>query len=251
MSDFNLKNRRTLITGGGSGLGFAIAKKFKEAGAEVIIVGRNKEKLDSAAEILGEGVYPWTFDLSKTSEIPEMARKIEKEIGSIDILVNCAGNHLKKPIQDTSDEDFSDVIQIHLTSVFVLIREFSKGMIARKDGAIILISSMTAIIGMGKVSAYSAAKSALKGLMYNLVAEFAPFNVRINTIAPGWIETPMLSKAIDRDPERKQKILNRIPSNAFGKPKDIANACVFLSSKAGKYVQGIFLPVDGGAAIGF
>ena len=110
---------------------------------------------------------------------------------------------------------------------------------------------MTAVMGMEQVVAYSTGKTAILGMMRGMVAELATENIRINTIAPGWIETPMLHKAIDNDPPRKQKILNRIPSNTFGKPEDIGHAALYLASDAGKYINGVFLPVDGGAVGGF
>jgi len=251
MQAFNLNKKRALVTGGGSGLGYAIAKQFKEAGAEVIILGRTENKIMKAAQELGEGVHGTVFDVTRIKEIPRLVEMITTKYGTIDILVNCAGKHLKKPALETTDEEFNDILQIHLMSVFAFVREFGRGMVERKDGSIILISSMTAIMGMGQVVAYSAGKSAILGMMKNLVAEFAPYHVRINTIAPGWIDTPMLRQVIDTDPERKQKILNRIPAKAFGEPDDIGNACVYLSSEAGKYVNGVFLPVDGGGAVGF
>lgn len=251
MQVFNLNNKRALVTGGGSGLGYAIAKQLKVAGAEVIIIGRTENKIMKAAQELGDGVHGIVFDVTQTKEIPALVESIAAKYGTIDILVNCAGKHLKKSALETTDEEFNDILQVHLMSVFAFIREFGKGMVERRDGSIILISSMTAIMGMGQVVAYSAGKSGILGMMRNLVAEFAPFNVRINAIAPGWIDTPMLRQVVDSDHERKQKIMNRIPSKTFGEPDDIGNACVYLSSEAGKYVNGVFLPVDGGGAIGF
>lgn len=251
MQAFNLYKKRALVTGGGSGLGYAVAKQFREAGADVIILGRDEAKIKRAADELGDGVHAVAFDVTKLKEIPGLIREIEAKYGQIDILVNCAGKHLKKPALETTDEEFFDILQIHLMSVFALVREVAKGMVERKEGSIILISSMSAIMGLGQVVAYSSGKSAILGMMKNLVAEFAPYHVRVNTIVPGWIETPMLHQAIDNDAARKQKVLNRIPVKTFGEPEDIGYACVYLASEAGKYVNGVFLPVDGGAAVGF
>ncbi len=251
MQAFQLNGKRALVTGGGSGLGYAVAGQFKEAGAEVIILGRDAEKIKKAAAELGEGVHPIAFDVMNIKEIPGVVKEIETKFGPLDILVNCAGKHLKKPALETTDEEFNDILQIHLMSVFAFVREVAKGMTERKNGSIILISSMTAIIGMGQVVAYASGKAAITGMMTNLVAEFAPHGVRVNTIAPGWIETPMLHQVIDADPVRKQKILNRIPSGTLGIPEDVGYACIYLSSEAGRYVNGVFLPVDGGGSIGF
>lgn len=251
MKAFSLEGKKAVITGGGSGIGFAIAKTFIEAGAKVIILGRTKEKLINAQKELGEHCYYIPFDITELDKIPDLATKIEETRGPVDILVNNAGNHLKKFAVDTTDQEFQAVLNVHLMSVFALTREFAKKMIGRKRGSIILISSMTAVMGMEQVVAYSTGKTAILGMMRSMVAELASENIRINTIAPGWIETSMLHKAIDHDTPRKQKILNRIPSNTFGKPEDIGYAALYLASDAGKYINGVFLPVDGGAVGGF
>ena len=249
---FDLTGKTALITGGGSGLGYGIAEVFVEAGAKVIIVGQNLEKLKNAQLALGESCTYFRMDITRQSEIPAMVEQIETEHGPIDILVNNAGKHLKKPVIETSDEEYLSVLQVHLLASFTLTREVGKRMMARdKGGSIILISSMSAVMSMDRVVAYSTAKTALLGLMRGVIAEFAPYDIRVNAIAPGWIETPMLHVAIDTDSQRKQKIMNRIPSHTFGHPRDIGYAALYLSSEAGRYVNGVFLPVDGGAASGF
>lgn len=248
---FSLKGKRALITGGGTGLGYGIAKTFIEAEAEVIIAGRREQVLKEAAENLGEKCYYQQFDVTDLAKIPAFVQDIESNIGSIDILVNNAGKHLKKDAVDTTDAEFLEVLQVHLLSVFALIRECSKRMIERKGGSIILISSMSAIMGLGQVVAYSTGKTGILGMMRNLVIEFAPHHVRINAIAPGWIESPMLHQALDKDSLRRNRILNRIPSGKFGEPEDIGHAALYLASDASAYVNGVLLPVDGGAAIGF
>jgi gluconate 5-dehydrogenase len=138
-----------------------------------------------------------------------------------------------------------------LLSVFALTREVATGMLERKSGSIILISSMAGLFGIDRVSAYGTSKTALIGLMNNLVTEYSRDNVRINCIAPGWITSDMFLNAINQDQERKQKIINRIALPDFGKPEDIGNAAVYLSSQAGRYVTGVVLPVDGGASVNF
>lgn len=251
MESFSLQGKRAVITGGGSGIGLGIAKTFVNAGAKVLIIGRNEDKLIEAQSSLGENCSYQAFDVTNTAEIPAFVTDTESRWGSVDILINCAGTHLKKDAVETSDTDFFEVLNVHLLSVFALTREFSKVMIKRQQGSIILISSMTAVMGMKQVVAYSTAKTAVVGLMRSLVSELAVDNVRVNTIAPGWIESPMLHKAIDHDLPRKNKILSRIPSGKFGMPEDIGNAALYLASDAGKYINGVFLPVDGGAVGGF
>jgi len=248
---FSLEGKKAVITGGGSGIGLGIAHTFIDAGAEVLIIGRNEQKLIDAKEALGDNCKYKSFDVTDLNKIPEIVDDIESSWGPVDILINCAGTHLKKNAIDTTDSEFLGVLNVHLMSVFALTRAFSKRMIERKHGSIILISSMTAVMGMKQVVAYSTAKTAIIGLMRGLVAELAVDNVRVNTIAPGWIESPMLHKAIDHDLPRKNKILSRIPTGNFGMPEDIGYAALYLASDAGKYINGVFLPVDGGAAGGF
>lgn len=251
MKAFNLQGKRAVITGGGSGIGYGIAETYLTAGAKVIIIGQDELKLKNAKLTLGDNCDYISFDLKNLERIPELVESIERDFGTVDILVNCAGTHLKKDALETSDAEFLAVLNIHLLSVFSLTKAFSRKMTTRNNGCIILISSMSAIMGMKQVIAYTTAKTAIRGLMRSLVAELAIYNIRINTIAPGWIESPMLHKAVDNDLPRKQKILNRIPNSQFGLPQDIGYAAVYLASDAARYVNGVFLPVDGGAADAF
>jgi len=247
MNAFRIDGQRAVVTGGGSGLGLGIAKVFVEAGAEVIIIGRNEEKLRTAQQQLGERCSYYAFDVTNLKEIPALVQKI----GTVDILVNCAGVHLKKWALDVSDEEFLEVLNVHVMSVFALSREFGKLMVEHGKGSIIMISSMSAIMGLEQIVAYTTAKTAVLGLQRSLVAELSPKGVRINTIAPGWIDTPMFHKATDNDPQRKANILRRIPMKTFGQPEDIGYAALYLSSPAGRYVNGVFLPVDAGASEAF
>lgn len=251
MKAFNLTGKLALITGGGSGLGYGIAEVLVKAGARVVIVGQNVEKLKKAQASLGEACRFVQLDITRLEEIPGMIDNVEAEIGAIDILVNNAGKHLKKPVVDTTDAEYLGILQVHLLASFALTREVGKRMMIRKSGSIILISSMSAVMSMDRVVAYSTAKTAVLGLMRGVLAEFATSNIRVNAIAPGWIDTPMLHVAIDADAARKEKIVNRIPVHQFGVPEDIGYAVLYLCSEAGKYVNGVFLPVDGGATSGF
>lgn len=248
---FSLEGKTALITGGGTGIGLGIAKEFVNAKAKVILTGRREDVLKNACETLGENAHYMVADLSILGGIPALVTDIESEFGAIDILVNNAGIHLKKWAQETTDEEFLKIIQTNLLSVFALTREVTKGMLERKSGSIILISSMAGLFGIDRVSAYGTSKTALIGLMNNLVTEYSRDNVRINCIAPGWITSDMFLNAINQDQERKQKIINRIALPDFGKPEDIGNAAVYLSSQAGRYVTGVVLPVDGGASVNF
>jgi gluconate 5-dehydrogenase len=248
---FSLEGKLALVTGGGTGIGLGIARCFIEAGARVVITGRREEVLKTACQQLGDRSCYLVNDLAQLSTIPPLVQTIEKNWGIIDILVNNAGIHLKKWAQETTDDDFAKVIQTNLLSVFALTRECAKNMILRRSGSIVLISSMAGLFGVDRVAAYGTSKAALIGLMHNLVTEYSHFNIRINCIAPGWIASDMFFNAINADPERKQKITNRIAMESFGSPEDIGNAAVYLCSRAGRYVTGVVLPVDGGATVNF
>jgi NAD(P)-dependent dehydrogenase (short-subunit alcohol dehydrogenase family) len=248
---FRLDGELALVTGGGTGLGLAISQALVEAGASVVITGRREEILKMACQQLGNAASYIQHDVTELASIPALIKRIERDIQPLDILVNNAGIHLKKLAIDTTDADLAQMMQTHLFSSFALSREAGRGMMARQHGSIIMILSMAALFGIPQVSGYTAAKGALMGLTHALATEFSPHNVRVNGIAPGWIETDMSRKATQDDSERLQSILQRTPMNRMGEPLDIGYAVVYLSSIAAKYVTGVVLPVDGGTSIGF
>ena len=248
---FSLEGKLALVTGGGTGIGLGISKALIAAGARVVITGRREDVLKDAVALLGSRAAYVVFDVTRKAEIPAMVAQISQDFGVIDILVNNAGMHLKKVAQETTDEEFEHILQTNLLSVFALTRECARQMIEQESGSIILIGSMAGIFGIDRVVAYGTSKAALTGLMKNLVTEYSKYHVRINTIAPGWIESPMFLNAISSDPARKDKISNRIALPGFGSPDDIGNAAVFLASAAARYITGVVLPVDGGAVVNF
>jgi gluconate 5-dehydrogenase len=248
---FSLKGEIALITGGGSGLGMGIATCFIKSGARVVLVGRRAAVLEAAAKKLGRKALVEAHDITELDEAEHLIQRVNKRVGPISILVNNAGIHLKKTAVDTTPAEFNLVLQTHVVAAFSLTRAALPGMIKRKHGNVLFTASMAALFGVPYVSAYSAAKSAYLGLVRSLAAEVSPRGVRVNAIAPGWIESAMLRKALDNDPARKAKILERTPMNRFGKAEDIGWAATYLCSPAGKFVTGVVLPVDGGASIGF
>jgi len=248
---FNLTNKVALVTGGGSGIGLGIARQFIHSGAKVVITGRNPEKLQEARNELGENCFVIQNDVTDKSSHPALIRQIENEIGPIDVLVNNAGMHSKVSSLEMEDDAFQKIIDINLNSVFALSREVLKMMVPRGRGSVINISSMSALYGLPQIAAYSSSKTALLGLTRALASEFSYSGVRINAIAPGFIESEMLNKVMKKDPERKQKVLGRTPMRRFGTPDEIGHSAVFLASDASKFITGICLPVDGGNAIGF
>lgn len=248
---FSLKGKIALVTGGGTGIGLGITQAMSEAGAKVIITGRREGILKDARERIGNSVSYFVHDVQDKSSIPALLENIESSIGPIDILVNNAGVHLKKEALETNDEEFENILQTNLISVFSLTRECAGRMAKRQGGCILFIGSMAGNFGIDRVAAYGTSKAALTGLMNNLVTEYSKLNIRVNTIAPGWITSNMFLNAINADEKRKEKIVNRIAMRGFGKPSDIGNAAVFLSSEAARYVTGVVLSVDGGATVNF
>ncbi len=243
--------RVAIVTGGGSGIGLAIAAKYVDQGIHTIIIGRDNNKLEKARLELGTLCYPIVHDLSDLASIPALVNNIITTHGHIDILVNNAGINMKKDFTTTTDDDFQHIIHTNLVAVFVLSREVIKQMQHRKSGSIINISSMAAQYGMPRVIAYSASKSAIDGMTRAMAVELSGQGIRINAIAPGFIETAMTAVALNSDPERKQKALSRTPMGHMGKPENIADAALFLASDSAAYITGVVLPVDGGNSIGF
>ncbi|MCZ2077704.1 MAG: glucose 1-dehydrogenase [Bryobacterales bacterium] len=248
---FSLAGETALITGGGSGLGFAIASAFVQAGAKAVIVGRRQRVLEQAVAKLGDRAAFAVHDVTLTSLADDLVQRVSEINGPVSLLVNNAGVHLKKPFLDTTEDEFRYVLETHVTASYALTRATARSMAERGHGTVLFIASMTSFIGMPQVIAYTAAKTAVSGLVRGLAAELSPLGVRVNAIAPGWIESPMLNQALNGDPERKQRILDRTPMGRFGDPGDIGAAAVYLCSAAGRFVTGVVLPVDGGASIGF
>ena len=249
---FRLDNETALITGGGTGIGFGIARCMIKAGAKVVLVGRRESELVKACSILGDQSSYVIQDITCFDELPKLLERARKTADRpITVLVNNAGIHLKKLTLDTSVEEFQSVIQTHVIAAHALTRIFAPEMIKQKHGSILFTSSMAAFMGVPQVVAYAAAKSAYFGMIATISAELSAEGIRVNGIAPGWIFSEMSSKALDKDPERKAKVLSRIQMGRMGQPEDIGWAAVYLSSPAASYVTGVTLPVDGGANVGF
>jgi NAD(P)-dependent dehydrogenase (short-subunit alcohol dehydrogenase family) len=240
-----------IVTGGGSGIGLAISEKFITAGIQTIIIGRDANKLNDAKEKLGELCFPIICDISNLSSIPALIENIITQFGQIDILVNNAGINMKKDFTEVTDEEFQSVITTNLSSVFAISREVVKQMLVQGSGSIINISSMAAQYGLPRVIAYSASKTAIDGMTRAMAVELSPKGIRVNAIAPGFIETAMTAKALNTDPERKVKVFGRTPMGYMGQPSDIGEAALFLATDTSKYITGVVLPVDGGNSIGF
>ena len=251
MRQFSLKDQIALITGGGTGIGLGIAQSLIQVGARVVLSSRNEEKLKEAVQALGPQATYRAFDVTDFAQTESFVAEVEEHVGPISILINNAGNHLKKPSEEVSTEEFQAVLDVHILGAHKLTTAVGKRMMARGGGSILFIASMASLFGIPDVVAYSAAKAGSLGMTRALATEWGGRGIRINAIAPGWIESDMMRKAIDSDPERRAKILARTPLGVFGQAEDIGWAAAFLSSSAAKFITGVCLPVDGGAAIGF
>jgi NAD(P)-dependent dehydrogenase (short-subunit alcohol dehydrogenase family) len=247
----SLTQKVAIVTGGASGLGLAIAGKLISRGIFTVITGRDERKLKEAKASLGELCLPMVMDMNRLDRIPGHIRDLAAQCGRIDILVNNAGINLKKDLVEVTDEEFQQILLTNLISVFAISREVAKVMIRQKKGSIINISSMAARYGLPKVIAYAASKAAIEGMTRSMAVELSPLGILVNCIAPGFIETNMSSVALNNDPTRKQRVLERTPLGRLGVPEDIANMVSFLVSDESAYTTGTVIPVDGGNSIGF
>ncbi len=240
-----------IVTGGASGLGLAITKKLVQNQVKTIIIGRNENNLKEVASGLGNLCQYKVYDLQDLKGVPQLIQSIIAEHGQIDILVNNAGINQKKHFVEVTDDDFQNIIQTNTTAVFAMSREVTRFMLEKGSGSIINISSMAARYGIPYVISYTAAKSAIEGMTKAMAVELSPKGIRVNCVAPGFIATNMSAKALDSDPERKQKVMSRTPMGKLGEPADVAEAVYYFASDAAKYVTGVIMPVDGGNSIGF
>lgn len=248
---FSLEGELVLITGGGTGLGLAMAGCFVQAGARVVIAGRREDVLADAVRRLGPQASYRVFDVTDTEQAVPLIEDLTRELGPVTVLINNAGCHCKKPVLDVTQEDLQGVLDVHLLGAFALTKAVVPAMLERGKGSILFISSMSAYLGMTQVTAYSAAKSAVLGLVKTMSGDLADKGIRVNAIAPGFIDTPMFRKAVETDIPRQQKILGHTPMGCYGDPMDVGWAAVYLSSPAARFITGVCLPVDGGCSIGF
>lgn len=250
LQEISLEGKRALITGGATGIGFAIAEQMVDAGANVVIVGRRADKLQEAVEKLGPKCTAEQFDVTRSDLHAAFIQKLEDE-APIDILVNCAGINNKKDYFDFTAEEFDTIIATQAKAPFMLSQEVARHMRERHKGSIILISSLSAILGMHEIQAYTVCKSGMKGLARSLARDLGPYGIRVNSLNPGFVYTDMLRNTNLKTPERLKQIEDSTPLRGFTLPKDLGMAAVFLASDAARFVTGIDLVVDGGISSSF
>jgi gluconate 5-dehydrogenase len=245
---FDLTGRVALVTGGGGGLGFAIAEGLARAGARIVLNGRNQAKLDAAAKRIAETGVPVSvsaFDVTDEAAVAARVADIERLTGPVDILVNNAAVNHRQPLPDFTYAQWRTVQAANLDGPFLVTRAVLPGMKERRRGKIVNICSLASDIGRPNIVAYAASKGALKMLTRALAVECAPFNVQVNGIAPGFFKTDMNGALID-DAKFSAWVGARTPAGRWGDPPEIAGAAVFLASDAASYVTGHLLYVDGG-----
>ncbi|MFH6998536.1 gluconate 5-dehydrogenase [Flavobacterium sp. FlaQc-57] len=247
---FDLTGKTALVTGGVHGLGMAMAKGLGHAGAKIVVndLSSTEAVANAVAEYKAEGIeaYGYIFDVTDEAAVIENIKKIEAEVGPIDILINNAGIIKRTPIIEMEVKDFAAVINVDLISPFIVSKNVAKGMIQRGGGKIINICSMMSELGRDSVSAYAAAKGGLKMLTKNMATEWAKFNIQINGIGPGYFATSQTAPIrVDGHPFN-DFIISRTPANRWGDPNDLQGAAIFLSSRASDFVNGHILYVDGG-----
>lgn len=248
MNLFDLQGKTALITGSSRGLGNAMARGLGEAGATIVLNGRNADRLAQAVdEFKADGIqaYGYAFDISDRDAVGQNIDAIEQEVGTIDILVNNAGINHRSPIEEFSTDDWHDIMKVNLTGPYFMAQEVGKRMIRRKAGKIINITSIAAEISRFKIAPYSASKGALKMLTKGLAVEWAQYNVQINAIGPGFYKTDM-NEPLFTDPEFNKWVDGRVPAKRWGEPEELAGAVVFLASDASNYINGQTIYVDGG-----
>jgi gluconate 5-dehydrogenase len=248
---FSLRGEHALITGGGTGIGLAVAQAMHAAGARVTLVGRREAELAEAVRSLGERAAFVSHDITRFDAARALLERIAREHGPVTILVNNAGKHLKKPALETTPAELQDVMGTHIFGAHALAQAVIPGMIERKHGSILYMASMASLFGIPLVVAYAAAKSAMIGMIRTMATELSPHNIRVNAIAPGWIDTAMSRQAFAGDPHRKNKIISRTPMARLGDPEDVGWAAAYLASPAAKFITGVVMPVDGGVSMGF
>jgi gluconate 5-dehydrogenase len=245
---FSLEGKRAFITGASRGLGLAFAEAFASAGARVILGGRRQQELQLAGDNLraaGHTVSQVIIDVTDTASVNEAIKTAESDIGSIDILVNNAGIQRRAPLESFTDADWDELMATNLDGVFKVSRAAVKGMIERRQGVIINVSSVQSVLARSSIAPYAASKGAITMLTKSMAGEWGQHNVRVNAIAPGYFKTE-LNSALVADQKFSEWLVGRTPMRRWGEVHELAGAALFLASEAASFVTGQTFFVDGG-----
>ena len=245
---FSLEGHRALVTGSSQGIGFALARGLAEAGAEIVLNGRNTEKLEAAADTLrgeGTGVQTLAFDATDHEAVRAAVDKFEAESGGLTILVNNAGMQHRTELENFPADAFEKLLQTNIASVFHVGQAVARHMIKRGAGKVINIASVQTALARPGIAPYTATKGAVGNLTKGMATDWAKHGLQCNAIAPGYFDTP-LNAALVADPEFSAWLEKRTPAGRWGNVEELVGACVFLSSEASSFVNGHTLYVDGG-----
>ena len=245
---FDLTGRRALVTGSSQGIGMALARGLAQAGAEVVLNGRNRARLDAAAATLADAggtVHALPFDATDHGAVRAAVDGFEAETGAIDILVNNAGMQHRAPLEDFPAQAFEALLQTNIASVFHVGQAVARHMIGRGAGKIVNIASVQSALARPGIAPYTATKGAVSNLTKGMATDWARHGLQCNAIAPGYFDTP-LNAALVADPEFTTWLEKRTPAGRWGEVGELVGACVFLASAASSFVNGHTLFVDGG-----
>jgi 2-deoxy-D-gluconate 3-dehydrogenase len=249
LDKFSLRGKSGIVTGAGSGIGKGMATGLVQAGAEIVIAGRNRERLEETAVELrqfGGPVIPLQADVSKMDDIRILVDRAVREFGKIDFLFNNAGIIRRNSAEDLTEKDWDDVININLKAPFFLAQEVARVMISQKrKGKIINTSSLISVSGGKRTASYAASKGGVQQITRAMANDWAKYGILVNAIGPGWVNTE-LTKALREDKKRFAELSGRIPLGRWAEPEEMAGAAVFLASDASDYITGQTIFVDGG-----
>lgn len=250
---FSLKGKTAIVTGGNGGIGKGIARGLAGAGAGVVIAARNAEKTAGAVkeviEDFGAKVLGLQVDVTREEQIQSLVDQTMQEFGRIDILVNNAGINIRKMPQEYSRDEWDQILDANLHAPFFLCQAVYPAMKQTGGGKIINIGSMTSIFGGAKLTPYGTSKGGIVQMTRALAAAWAPDNIQVNAVLPGWIDTPLTRQARIDLPGLQERVEARTPAGRWGDPRDFYGTAVFLASPASDFVTGVALPVDGGYSI--